>query len=124
MAVDRNLLADLRKTLSLLQEKVVRLYFGLGCLRSHAASEIAQEFHVSPQVIGGILSGAQRKLGKLGWTASELRQASGANHATNAVPGQRGKTCRHRRGGASAGTGAEHELVVGQPDKEMKGQIK
>ena len=28
-----------------LQEKVVRLYFGLGCPRSHSAVEIALEFH-------------------------------------------------------------------------------
>ena len=66
---------DLLKTFSPIQEKVVRLYFGLGCQRSHSAAEMAQEFHVSPQVIAGILSGAERKLGKAGWTPSALRQA-------------------------------------------------
>lgn len=98
MAVDRHRLADLLKTLSPMQEKVVRLYFGLGCQRCHSAFEIAQEFHVSPQVIGGILSGAQRTLRKVGWTASELRQAGSADAVTE---GQRSRTCRHSFGGPS-----------------------
>jgi hypothetical protein len=92
MALDRNRLADLLKTLSPIQEKVVRLYFGLGCQRSHSASEIAQEFHVSPQVIGGILSGAERKLWKAGWTPKELRQAGRGDVG---VSGQRTRSCHH-----------------------------
>ena len=76
MAIDRIRLASLLKTLNPRQEKVVRLYFGLGCLRSHSASEIAREFHVSPQVIGGVLGGAERKLAQAGLTRSELREAA------------------------------------------------
>ena len=92
MAVDRGCLADLLKTLSPLQEKVVRLYFGLGCQRPHSAAEMAQEFHVSPQVIGGILSSAERKLGKAGWTPSALRQAGSRDVE---VSGRRTRTCPH-----------------------------
>jgi hypothetical protein len=40
------------------QEKVIRLYFGLGCERPHSAREIAQEFGVSAQVIAGTWRGA------------------------------------------------------------------
>jgi DNA-directed RNA polymerase sigma subunit (sigma70/sigma32) len=59
-----------------MQEKVVRLYFGLGCQRSHSASEIAQEFRVSPHVIAGILGGAHRSLAKVGLTPAKLREAA------------------------------------------------
>ena len=93
MAVDRNRLAELlKKTLSPLEEKVVRLYFGLGCQRSHSASEIAEEFHVSPQSIAEILGGAEKKLRPLGWTRSELRQAA---RAAGDVSGRRRRTCHH-----------------------------
>ena len=85
-------IAELLKTLSPLQEKVVRLYFGLGCQRSHSASEIAEEFHVSPQRSGAILSGAEEKLQQLGWTGSELRQAA---RADGDVSGQRSRICHH-----------------------------
>jgi DNA-directed RNA polymerase sigma subunit (sigma70/sigma32) len=67
MAVHRNQVAALLGGLSPLQEKIVRLYFGIGCERSHSASEIAREFQVSSQVIGGILAGAQRRLAKVGY---------------------------------------------------------
>ena len=43
MVLDQNLVAGLLKTLNPTQEKVVRLYFGLGCQRSHSASEIARQ---------------------------------------------------------------------------------
>src|ERR1039458_632201 len=69
MAVHRNQVAALLGGLSPLQEKIVRLYFGIGCERSHSASEIAREFQVSSQVIGGILAGAQRRL-----AGSQVRQ--------------------------------------------------
>ena len=79
MAAKSNRMADFLKRLSPIQEKVVRLYYGLGCQRSHSASEIGQEFHVSAQVIGGILSGAERKLRRLGCTPSELCRAGNAD---------------------------------------------
>jgi Sigma-70, region 4 len=76
MAMDRNHVSGLLKTLSPLQEKVIRLYFGLGCQRSHSASEIAREFHVSSQVISGIIGGAVRSLAHEGLTPSKLREAA------------------------------------------------
>ena len=76
MAVELNRVAELLRTLSPTQEKVVRLYFGLGCREPHSASEIAREFHVTSQVIGGILGGAQRKLARVGLTPSNLREAA------------------------------------------------
>jgi len=92
MAVNRNCLSDLLKTLSPIQEKVVRLYFGLGCQRSHSACEIAQEFQVSPQTIGGLLSAAVKRLRQAGCTATELRQAASLQVE---VSRQRRATCRH-----------------------------
>ena len=65
----------LRK-LSPQQEKVIRLYFGLGCERPHSAREMAQEFGVSAQVIAGILGAAQRRLAREGLTSSHLREAA------------------------------------------------
>jgi hypothetical protein len=76
MAVDRNRVSELLQILRPLQEKVVRLYFGLGCQRSHSASEIAREFHVSAQVIRGIIGGAERRLAEVGLTPSTLREAA------------------------------------------------
>jgi len=76
MAVDLNRVAELLQTLSPMQEKVVRLYFGLGCQQPHSASAIAREFLVSPQAISGILGGAERKLARVGLTPSHLREAA------------------------------------------------
>ena len=60
--------ALLREHLSPWQEKVVRLYFGLGCSESHPAAEIAQAFGVSPQMISGTVHQAQTKLTPIGLT--------------------------------------------------------
>ena len=76
MAVDRNRVSELLQILRPLQEKVVRLYFGLGCQRSQSASEIAREFHVSAQVISGIIGAAERRLAEVGLTPSTLREAA------------------------------------------------
>jgi DNA-directed RNA polymerase sigma subunit (sigma70/sigma32) len=65
------------------QEKVLRLYLGLGCERPHSAQEMAEEFGVSVQVIAGIIGAAQRRLAQEGLTASDLREA--ARHATKAT---------------------------------------
>ena len=89
MAVHRNQVAALLGGLSPLQEKIVRLYFGIGCERSHSASEIAREFQVSSQVIGGILAGAQRRLAKVGLTPCKLTEA--------ALAGARGLAVREGR---------------------------
>ena len=68
--------ALLREHLSPLQEKVVRLYFGLGCSRSFSAAETARELRVSRQMITGIVGGAQTKLAPVGLTAGLLREAA------------------------------------------------
>ena len=78
----RRLLRGLRSR----QEKVLRLYFGLGCERPHSAQEMAEEFGVSAQVIAGITGAALRRLAQDGLTASDLREA--ARHTTE-VPALR-----------------------------------
>ena len=83
MAVHRNQVAALLGGLSPLQEKIVRLYFGIGCERSHSASEIAREFQVSSQVIGGILAGAQRRLAKVGLTPCNQKVCGGTRRCVN-----------------------------------------
>jgi len=107
MAVDLNRIsALLREHLSPRQEKVVRLYFGLGCPQSFSATEIAQEFRVSRQMISGILGGAQRKLAPIGLTPSVLREATSLQgrtwrqpepqRAANPFPVVRRHGCRGR----------------------------
>jgi hypothetical protein len=83
MVVDLNRLsALLREHLSLEQEKVVRLYFGLGCSQSFSTSEIAREFRVSWQRISGIVRAAQRKLTLVGLTPGVLREAASLHGGT------------------------------------------
>src|ERR1041385_8388392 len=92
MGVDRDRVSRLLKRLQPRQEKVVRLYFGLGCRRPHSAIEIAREFHVSAQVIAGVLSGAARQLARAGLTREELWEA--AHWTPRALPST--DRCRHR----------------------------
>ena len=66
----------LLRKLSPWQEKIVRLYFGLGCERSHAAGEIGNEFGVSAQVIAGTIGAALRRLAPEGLTPLQLREAA------------------------------------------------
>ena len=80
--MDMDRISGLLRGLRPLQEKVLRLYFGLGCERPHSAQEMAEEFGVSVQVIAGIIGAAQRTLAQEGLTASDLREA--ARHATKA----------------------------------------
>ena len=68
-------LSGLLRSLSPRQEKVVRLYFGLGC-EPQSASEMAQEFGVSSHVISGILGGAKRRLAQVGLTPTRLKEAA------------------------------------------------
>ena len=67
--------ARLRK-LTPRQEKVIRLYFGLGCQRPHSTQEVAQEFGVSVPVIAGMIGAAQRRLRQEGLTSRHLREAA------------------------------------------------
>jgi DNA-directed RNA polymerase sigma subunit (sigma70/sigma32) len=77
MAVDLDHISTLLKErLSPRQEKVVRLYFGLGCSRSFSATEIAPEFQVSRKAISGIVGRAQSKLAPVGLTPAVLREAA------------------------------------------------
>jgi DNA-directed RNA polymerase sigma subunit (sigma70/sigma32) len=69
-------ISGLLRKLSPRQEKVIRLFFGLGCQRPHSAREVAQEWGVSVQRIAGLLGAAQRRLAQAGLTSSQLRQAA------------------------------------------------
>jgi DNA-directed RNA polymerase sigma subunit (sigma70/sigma32) len=72
--MDLHRISELLRKLSPRQEKVIRLYFGLGCQLPHSAQEMAAEFGVSAQVIAGILGAAERRLAKEGLSASQLRE--------------------------------------------------
>src|ERR1035438_8704195 len=76
VCMDAERISGLLRTLSPRQEKVVRLYFGLGCERPHSADEMAQEFGVSSHVINGILGGAKRRLALVGLTPAQLKEAA------------------------------------------------
>jgi AraC-like DNA-binding protein len=92
----------LLRTLSPQQEKVIRLYFGLGCKRPHSAEEMAQEFGVSQQAIAGILGAAQRRLARQGLTSRHLREAAREQAERDALAPAPGKSaCRLRLGGHS-----------------------
>jgi hypothetical protein len=66
--------------------KVIRLYFGLGCQRSHSALEITEAFEVSSQVIAGILGAAERRLVRLGLTPIQMRAAARREAALHPPP--------------------------------------
>src|SRR5580658_9008494 len=74
--IDLKRISEILRMLQPRQEKVIRLYFGLGCQRSHSALEIAEAFEVSSQVIAGILGTAERRLARLGLTPIQLRAAA------------------------------------------------
>ena len=74
--MDLNHISEILRMLQPRQEKVIRLYFGLGCQRSHSAVEIAEAFQVSSQVIAGILGAAERRLVRLGLTPIQMRAAA------------------------------------------------
>jgi len=71
------------------QEKVIRLYFGLGCQRPHSALEIAEAFEVSSQVIAGILGAAESRLARLGLTPIQMRAAARREAELHPPPGAR-----------------------------------
>ncbi len=58
-----------------IEEKIVRLCYGIGCQRAHSAEEIAGEFGVSRELVGAILEEAERRLVQEGLFRTELRQA-------------------------------------------------
>ena len=90
--------AALLRKLPAQQEKVVRLYFGLGCRRPHSAEEMAQEFGVSERAIAALLGAAQRRLARDGLTTNELvaaaRQQAELHDST--LPPRKSTRARHR----------------------------
>ena len=98
--MDLQRISGLLRKLSPRQEKVIRLFFGLGCQRPHSAREVAQEFGVSAQVIAGLLGAAQRRLAQEGLTSSQLREAArweaDLRHSSLPLMEARSKVRRHR----------------------------
>ena len=60
--VVRDETANILKTLSPKEEKVIRLRFGIGCEREHTLEEIGQEFDVTRERIRQIEAKALRQL--------------------------------------------------------------
>ena len=84
-----NRISEILRMLQPRQEKVIRLYFGLGCQRSPSALEIAEAFEVSSQVIAGILGAAERRLVRLGLTPIQMRAAARREAALHPPPSAR-----------------------------------
>src|SRR5581483_4103667 len=84
--LDRDRISELLRQLTPRQEKVIRLYFGLGCQRPYSAQEMAEEFGVSPRVIAGILQAGEKKLAREGLTSEQLREAAGSAMAVAVAP--------------------------------------
>src|SRR5580700_6032976 len=87
--IDLKRISEILRMLQPRQEKVIRLYFGLGCQRSHSALEIAKAFEVSSQVIAGILGAAERRLARLGLTPIQMRAAARREAELHPPPGAR-----------------------------------
>jgi DNA-directed RNA polymerase sigma subunit (sigma70/sigma32) len=87
--MDLSRISEILRMLKPRQEKVIRLYFGLGCQRPHAALEIAEAFAVSSQVIAGILGAAERSLARLGLTPIQMRAAARREAEVHHRPGVR-----------------------------------
>jgi RNA polymerase primary sigma factor len=77
MGMDPERLSKILRRLTPRQEKVLRLYFGLGCKRLHSIAEMAAEFGVSSELITGILGAATKRLAEVGITTRHLREAGG-----------------------------------------------
>ena len=92
--MDLNRISEILRMLQPRQEKVIRLYFGLGCQRSHSALEITEAFEVSSQVIAGILGAAERRLVRLGLTPIQMRAAARREAALYPPAPSRGR-CRN-----------------------------
>jgi len=77
-------LATALRTLRPIEEKIVRLRYGIGCKRAHSAAEIATEFGVGADLVAAILEEAERRLAERGVARHQLQQAgppsSGSRH--------------------------------------------
>ena len=69
-------IAERLRTLTPRPEKVIRLYFGRGGQRPHAAQELAQACGVSLPVIAGTIGAAQKRLAQQGVRSAHLRDAA------------------------------------------------
>jgi hypothetical protein len=107
---------DLQRIFSLLrrlppwQEKVIRLRFGLGCRRAHPAAEVAEQFGVSAQVIGGWLGAGLRRLAEYGVTRNELRQAARWQEEAMTTAGSKRRKCSPSSSSAQRPSSAGPEL--------------
>ena len=90
--VDLNGLARRLRQLRPEAEKVIRMYFGLGCQRCHSAQEMAAEFGVTTQRIAGLIGAAQRRLAREGVTAEQLRAAARQEKEAGAPSGSQSGT--------------------------------
>jgi len=95
MAMDASQIAACLRGLPPLQEKVVRLHYGLGCGRAHSVRAIARAFGMTPEVINGILIEAQRRLADMGLQPRHLRAARDSD-ASGSVAPRRMRSCRDR----------------------------
>ena len=77
-----------------LQEKVVRLRYGLGCASAHWVRAIAHAFAMPPEVIGGILIEAESRLKGMGLQPDDLRAAARDGRKTGAIAQRRMRWCR------------------------------
>lgn len=75
------------RTLPPIEEKVVRLIYGIGCQRRHSVAEIAVEFGVATDLVAAILQEGERRLAERGVPREQLQQA--------------GPTALHNRHGCS-----------------------
>ncbi|MGA2580051.1 MAG: hypothetical protein ABSH24_28975 [Bryobacteraceae bacterium] len=64
------------RTLRPIEEKVVRLSYGIGCQRAHSAAEVAAEFGVGTDVVEAILEEAEQRLAERGVPRDQLQQSS------------------------------------------------
>ena len=63
------------RTLPPIEEKVVRLSYGIGCQRAHSAAEIAAEFGVGTDLVAAILEQAEQRLAERGVPREQLQQS-------------------------------------------------
>jgi len=73
--MDMGRLGELLRELEPLQEKTVRLRYGLGCQRPHTIEEIAGAFGISSAEVARTLDTARHRLMRLGLDAGQLRAA-------------------------------------------------
>jgi hypothetical protein len=95
-SLDLDRISGLLRGLRPQHEKVIRLYFGLGCQRPHSAQELAEEFGVSEQAIAqdGLTSSQLREAASL---PTEPRQPTGLRSLSEPTSRfGRNRRCHHR----------------------------